>query len=121
MYALITGGTSGIGKEMALLLLEKGYNLILVSRSEGKLSDIRSSFPEREILFYSYDLSKEENCFDLLEKTKDMDIELYINNAGFGDIGKMENTSLEKEIEMVKLNDIASLILIKSFLLRFLE
>ncbi len=121
MYALITGGTSGIGKEMALLLLKEGYDLILVSRREGMLSEIRSQFPDKQILFYSYDLSREENCFALLEKTKDMDIELFINNAGFGDIGKMENTSLEKEIEMVKLNDIASLILIKSFLLRFLK
>ncbi len=77
MYALITGGTSGIGKEMALLLLKKGYDLILVSRTEGSLSEIRSSFPDWKVIFYSYDLSKEESCFDLLEKTKDMDIELY--------------------------------------------
>ncbi len=121
MTALITGGTSGIGKELAIALSDLGYDLFLVSRKENGLDEIKKRCKEgTKIEYHSYDLSKEEECFRLLEDTKDRDdITVFVNNAGFGDIGRMEDTSLEKEVNMVKLNDIASLILIKSYLLRF--
>lgn len=121
MYALITGGTNGLGLEMALLLARKGYDLILVSRTEGRLNEIREKCRNVNILYLSHDLSKEEECKKMLSETEDYDIELFINNAGFGDIGSLMNTSLDKEIDMVKTNDIASLILIKSFLIRFIK
>lgn len=121
MTALITGGTNGIGKELAVALSFYGYDLLLVSRNENCLEEIRKRCRKgTEVEFQSYDLSKEEECFRLLKETEDRkDITIFVNNAGFGDIGRMEDTSLEKEIDMVRLNDIASLILIKSFLLRF--
>lgn len=121
MKALITGGTSGIGLAIADELLTRGYEVKIISRKEGDLPIIRKKHPDGKIEFSSYDLSKEEECYRLLEDTKGDDFDLFVNNAGYGDIGRIQNTSLEKEVNMLKLNDIATLILVKSFLLRFIE
>ncbi len=121
MKALITGGTSGIGLAIADELLTRGYEVKIISRKEGDLPIIRKKHPDGKIEFSSYDLSKEEECYRLLEDTKKEDYDLFVNNAGYGDIGRIQNTSLEKEVNMLKLNDIATLILVKSFLLRFIE
>ena len=121
MKALITGGTSGIGLAIADELLTRGYEVKIISRKEGDLPIIRKKHPDGKIEFSSYDLSKEEECYRLLEDTKGDDFDLFVNNAGYGDIGRIQNTSLEKEVNMLKLNDIATLILVKSFLLRFIK
>ncbi len=121
MKALITGGTSGIGLAIADELLTRGYDVKIISRKEGDLPIIREKHPEGKIGFSSYDLSKDEECYRLLEDTKGEDYDLFVNNAGYGDIGRIQDTSLEKEVNMLKLNDIATLILVKSFLIRFIE
>lgn len=123
MTALITGGTKGIGKELSISLARKGYDLFLVSRNENDLDEIRRKVPQKcKVEFYSFDLSKKDECLRLLSMTKDReDISILVNDAGFGDIGRMEDTSLEKEIEMIQLNDIACFILTKEFLIRFLK
>lgn len=118
MKALITGGSDGIGKELAIELSKRGYDLIIVSRNEDKLLEIKNTC-STEVRFISKDLSKQEECFDLIKQMKDKDIDLFINNAGFGDIGRFDQTSTEKEIKMVELNDIATLILVKAFLNKF--
>lgn len=120
MKALITGGTSGIGKDIAISLANRGYDLILVSRKENELNKIKNKV-KTNVTFISLDLTKEEECFKLLDMTKDLDIDVFINNAGYGDIGRINKTDINKEINMVKLNDIATLILGKAFLLRFIE
>ena len=120
MKALITGGTSGIGKDIAISLANRGYDLILVSRKENELNKIKNKV-KTNVTFISLDLTKEEECFKLLDMTKDLDIDVFINNAGYGDIGRIDKTDINKEINMVKLNDIATLILGKAFLLRFIE
>ena len=120
MKALITGGTSGIGKDIAISLANRGYDLILVSRKENELNKIKNKV-KTNVTFISLDLTKEEECFKLLNMTKDIDIDVFINNAGYGDIGRINKTDINKEINMVKLNDIATLILGKAFLLRFIE
>ena len=114
MKALITGGTSGIGKDIAISLANRGYDLILVSRKENELNKIKNKV-KTNVTFISLDLTKEEECFKLLDMTKDLDIDVFINNAGYGDIGRINKTDINKEINMVKL------ILGKAFLLRFIE
>ena len=119
MRALITGGSSGIGWAMAEELLRRGYDLVLVSRTEGRIDELRKRHPEREIRFLSHDLTRREECFLLLQETEGIDFDLFLNNAGYGDIGRFDETSLEKEIDIVGINDVATLILGKTFLLRF--
>lgn len=121
MKALITGGTSGIGLAIAEELLKRGYEVSVVSRKEGDLPTLKTKYPDKVLTFASYDLSKEEECYRLLKDTEQEDFDLFVNNAGYGDIGRITDTSLDKEINMLKLNDIATLILVKSYLLRFIK
>lgn len=121
MKALITGGTSGIGLAIAEELLKRGYEVSVVSRKEGDLPTLKTKYPDKVLTFASYDLSKEEECYRLLKDTEQEDFNLFVNNAGYGDIGRITDTSLDKEINMLKLNDIATLILVKSYLLRFIK
>ena len=121
MRALITGGTSGIGLCIAEELIKKGYDVDIVSRKEGDLPFLIEKYKEAKISFASYDLSSEEECYRLLKDTEDKEYDVFVNNAGFGDIGRITDTSLDKEVKMLKLNDIATLILVKSYLLRFIK
>ena len=120
MLALITGGTKGIGKEMAISLSKRGYDLILVSRNDSGLDEIKN-ICKTNVLFYSYDLSVEEENYRLLEETAHLDIDIFIANAGYGDIGYITKTDTKKEVNMIKLNDISTFILTKEFLKRFIE
>jgi len=120
MKALVTGGTGGIGLAMSDSLAKRGYDLLIVSRKEGNIEELRKKYPNRKIDFASYDLSDEKECFRLLDETKDIDFDVFVNNAGFGDIGRLTETDTNKEIKMIKLNDIATVILVKNFLRRFI-
>jgi len=120
MLALITGGTKGIGKEMAISLSKRGYDLILVSRTDTGFDDIKAKCMTK-VSFYSYDLSIEEENYRLLDETKDLDIDIFIANAGYGDIGRINKTDTKKEVNMIKLNDISTFILTKEFLKRFID
>ncbi len=121
MKALITGGTSGIGLAMARELLNRDYEVILISRTKGDIDELFKEYSKDKITFSSYDLSKEEECYRLVKDYEEQEIDVFINNAGFGDIGRIEKTSLEKETSMIKVNDLAAFILGKSFLLKMIK
>ena len=117
MKALITGASSGIGRDMAKKLAKKKYDLVLVARNEQKLKELEKELKENnniKIKTISMDLSQEENCIDLHKSVKDVDI--LINNAGFGDCGNFTHTELNKELSMIKTNIIAYHILTKLYL-----
>lgn len=118
MKVLLTGASSGIGKEMAKILNKKGYDLVLVARDEEKLKDVKNELEKEKsknnIEIISMDLSKEENCIELCKRVRNVDI--LINNAGFGDCGNFTKTDLEKEIKMIKTNIVAYHILMKKYL-----
>lgn len=117
MKALITGGSSGIGRDIAIELSKKGYDIILVARNEEKLKNVKEKIEEQSdvnIEIEIMDLQKEENCKMLHEKYRDIDI--LVNNAGFGVHGEFTNTDLEKEVNMIKTNVIAMHILMKLYL-----
>ena len=113
MKALITGASSGMGRDMAKILSQKGYDLILVARDEKKLEEVKKQL-KTETKIVVMDISKEENCKKIYEGNKDIDI--LINNAGFGDCGHFEETSLDKDIQMIHTNIIAYHILTKLYL-----
>lgn len=73
MKALVTGASSGIGKDIAIYLDSLGYDLVLVARSEDKLKEICKNLKSAE--YYICDLSKREECFSLYEKYKNADID----------------------------------------------
>lgn len=112
MKALITGASSGMGRDMAKILSQKGYDLILVARDEKKLEEVKKQL-KTETKIVVMDISNEENCKKIYEENKDIDI--LINNAGFGDCGHFEETSLDKDIQMIHTNIIAYHILTKLY------
>ena len=115
MKALITGASSGIGKEMAKYLSSLGWDLILVSRNKEKLEDLASKL-KTKVKFVVLDLSDEKHVKDLYMVTKNEDIDLLINNAGFGLFGDYNDIVLSKELEMIDLNIKAVHILTRLFL-----
>lgn len=121
MKALITGASSGIGRDMARILSEKGYSLILVARREERLRMLKSNLPNTDIRIIKADLSKRENCIELYNKIKDENIDFLINNAGFGLAGEFFKTDLETELKMIDTNISAVHILTKLFLKDFVK
>jgi len=120
MIALVTGASSGIGRDMARELANKNYDLILVEKDKEKLEEIKKELNSKvRVEIERMDLSIEENCIKLYEKYPNIDI--LINNAGFGVHGLFTNTNLQKEINMVKTNVIAVHILTKLYLKRMVE
>ncbi len=113
--ALITGASSGIGKEFARRYAKKGYRLILTARRENVLQRFGEEL-DTDVVIIPADLSDEKQCFELLEKLKDEDIDVFINNAGFGLAGSFLTTDVEREVNMIKVNDIAMHIMFKGIL-----
>ena len=120
MIALITGASSGIGRDMAKILSEKGYDLILVARNKDALNALKNEL-KTNVEIISLDLSKVENCKDLYEKAKNKNIDILINNAGFGLIGEFDETDIDKELNMIDLNIKSVHILSKLFLKDFIK
>ena len=120
MKALITGASSGIGKNMAYVLANKGIDLILVARNKDEMLKIKENV-KVNVLVLELDLLKEKNVFKLYEICKDENIDILINNAGFGLFGIFTETDLTRELEMIDLNIKAYHILTKLFLKDFVE
>ncbi len=114
MKALVTGASSGIGRDMARELDKKGYDLVLVSRDKEKLEEVKNSLKGKNIQIIVMDLANSENCKNLYETVKDIDV--LINNAGFGVFGNFTQTDLEKELNLINTNITAVHILTKLYL-----
>lgn len=98
MKALITGASSGIGKEMAKVLAGRGWDLIVVARREQLLLDLKAEL-DCDVQVCVCDLSQVSQVKGLCKALKDESIELVINNAGFGDLGFFDETDEQKEME----------------------
>ena len=110
--ALITGATSGIGYEFAKIFAEKGYNLLLASRNKKKIDEIQSSFETEygiSVIKFPVDLSIPGSAKKIYEETrkKNIEINVLINNAGFGIQGEHVDSDIDKMAEMIQLNIIA--------------
>lgn len=103
MKALITGASSGIGREMSIYLSELGYDLVIVARSGDKLEDLKNEL-KTDVEICEYDLSNIDNCYKLYDSFKNEKIDIVINNAGFGVFGSYEYDTLDKEMNMIDLN-----------------
>ena len=113
MKVLITGASSGIGRDMAREFAKRNYELVLVARDEQRLKELQKELKTKTMII-STDLSIEENCKKVYEQAKDIDI--LINNAGFGTFGPFVETDLDKEINLINTNITAVHILTKLYL-----
>ena len=162
MWALVTGASSGIGRDISRYLYKLGYSLVIVARDKGRLEELKKDLEgnnvntsagssinrtnsnndsrnnnnsinlnnskidsknnnekiktKQEIIVIAKDLSNKENCMEIYEKTKSIQVDLLVNNAGFGVFGEFSKTDLEKEINLINTNITALHILTKLYL-----
>lgn len=114
MLALVTGASSGIGRDIARVLSNKGYDLILVARNKKNLEELKKEL-NTKVTIYNYDLSSTFNIMKLYNKVKKENIDILINNAGFGVCGLFEETSIDKELDMIDVNIKAMHTMLKLF------
>lgn len=116
--ALITGATSGMGKEMAILLGAAGFDLVITGRREHLLNKLATQLFDDfgvEAIPVVGDLSKKAEVESLFRETDHLNIGIAILNAGFGTSGKFLNSDLNQEINMLNVNARAVLMMIHHF------
>lgn len=124
--ALITGASSGIGKELAKIHAQKTGDLILISRNTERLNqlkvEIESKF-KREVLVISKDLSQPTSAKEVYDEvtSKGIKIEFLMNNAGFGGVGKFHEREWQQDLNMINLNIVALTALTRLFLPDFVK
>lgn len=114
MKALITGASSGLGRDMARVLAGMGCELILVARRRQRLEELAEELPV-DCKIFEMDLSKAENCMALYQQTRGEGVDILINNAGLGLFGPFDETDLDAELAMLDTNIKALHILTKLF------
>jgi uncharacterized protein len=120
MKALITGASSGIGKDMSIVLSKQGHDLILVARNKNLLMKLKKEL-QTNVEIIDMDLSDPSACIRLHSMVEKENIDILINNAGYGLFGEFDKTSLKDELNMIDLNIKAVHILTKLFLRDFKE
>lgn len=121
-YALVTGGTSGIGYELAKLLAKDGYNLVLVARTESDLKRIAGELTDQHSITVetiATDLFDPQNAFNLYDQVrkKGISIHILVNDAGQGLYGEFIDTDILRELDIINLN-ISSLVILTKLYLR---
>ncbi|MCW4025453.1 MAG: SDR family oxidoreductase [Candidatus Bathyarchaeota archaeon] len=119
--ALITGASSGIGYELSKLFEKNGYNTVIVSRNEEKLSALAYEINKEykvETKIISKDLSHPNSANEIFNEIgkQELQIDVLVNNAGFDVYGEFSNTNLEEEMEMMQVNMVSLTKLTKLFL-----
>lgn len=120
-YTLITGGSSGIGLELAKLFAKDGRHLILVARYEDELTSAKqiiSELADVEIITITKDLFKMEQAYELHRDVSDrqLKVDILVNNAGHGWYGEFKDTELDMELSIIHLNICSLVINSKLFL-----
>ncbi len=116
MKAIVTGASSGLGRDMARVLSKKGYDIIAVARREERLIELQKEL-ETNVEIVCMDITDKENCLELSKRAGEVDI--FINNAGFGVFGNFDETDLESELKMIDTNIKSVHILTKLFAKEF--
>lgn len=116
LKALITGASSGIGREIARLLAARGYELVIAARREDRLEELKKTLGV-PCKIACTDLSVRTEAERLFEENRDVDI--LVNNAGFGVFGAFDETPLSRECKMLDVNILALHILMKLYLAEF--
>ncbi len=119
--ALITGASSGIGKEFTHIHAEKGGDLIIVARREEKLNQLKAELEQKhgvQVKVIGKDLSQQTAAKEIYDEVKSagIEVEFLINNAGFGGRGKFHEREWEKDLAMINLNILTLTALTRFFL-----
>lgn len=124
--ALITGASTGIGKELANIHAEKGGDLVIVARSKDKLEKLKAELEKKylvKVMVITKDLGQSEAPKEIYNEIKSAGIEVnyLINNAGFGGVGKFHERAWEQDLLMINLNIVALTALTRFFLPDFVK
>ncbi|HIT37653.1 MAG TPA: SDR family NAD(P)-dependent oxidoreductase [Candidatus Onthousia faecipullorum] len=105
MKAMITGASSGIGRDIALNLAKLHYDLILVGRNKEALEDVKSTIDGKvKVKIIVVDLSNLQKVKELYVLTRNDDIDILVNNAGFGVFGEFYDIDINTELNMLDVN-----------------
>ncbi len=120
-YALVTGATSGIGKELAKLLAQDQYNLIIVGRKQDELDSIANelkSINTIEVHTLQKDLFNNDAAFQVYDEVMALGIQpdILINDAAQGQYGLFVDNDIHRELDIIQLNISSVVILTKLFL-----
>jgi len=120
-YVLITGGTSGIGYELAKLFAKDHYNLVIVARNNDELTKTATELKQQfgvEVETIAKDLFKRESPFEVHDeiKAKGIQIDVLVNDAGQGQYGLFAETAINRELDIIQLNIGATISLVKCYL-----
>jgi short-subunit dehydrogenase len=124
--ALITGASSGLGKEFAKIHAKKGGDLVIVARSKEKLVALKEELEKEygvHVSVIEKDLTEPNAALEVYNfvKFSKIEVDYLINNAGFGGIGKFHERPWDKDLSMIQLNIIALTDLTRKFLPDFVE
>ncbi len=124
--ALITGASSGIGKEFARIHAERGSDLVIVARREDKLNELKAELESKhgvQVMVIVKDLTSPSAPAEIYDDVKQAGIEVdyLINNAGFGGRGKFHEREWAKDLAMINVNVVALTALTRLFLADFVE
>ena len=107
--ALITGASSGFGREFAKIFAQDGFNLVLVARRTEEMLRIKEELEKKygiQVLVITKDLSKADAADEIFAETqsRNIHIDILVNNAGVGTLGNFADTEKEKVQNMISLN-----------------
>ena len=111
-YVLITGTTSGLGREFARIFAQNGYNIVVVARNEVLLQQQKQELERQfgvEMVYIVKDLSAENSAQEVYDeiKHKGIDIDILINNAGFGSFGRYVDVDWQRQKGLASVNMLA--------------
>lgn len=120
-YALVTGATAGIGYELAKLLAEDGYNLVIVARGQDGLETTAEEFKtvyNVQVIPFAKDLFEHKAAFEVYDfvKSRGIQIDILVNDAGQGQYGEFIHTDIDRELDIIQLNISSLVVLTKLFL-----
>lgn len=119
MIALVTGASSGIGRDIARSLARHGINVIITARRRDRLEELKEELVKDfgvKVHIIAADLADRKQCVELHRRVKKYNIDIFVNNAGFGVFGEFTDTDLDRELDMLDVNVKAFHTLFKLFL-----
>ena len=122
MIALVTGASSGIGRDIARSLAKHGINVIITARRRDRLEELKKELTESygvKVHIIAADISDMAQCRELHRRVKKYSIDIFVNNAGFGVFGDLTDTDLDRELAELDVNVKAFHTLFKLFLQDF--